>query len=257
MRKIVAILLVMVIAGLSGCSLLNDNPETTLSSVEQPVETTPTESVLPTHSELFLSTVPPDEMINYFNEVALSMEYSTGAGDVTLVQKWEIPILYRIEGTPTEEDLSVLQNLFAQLNAVEGFPGIGEAKAGEENLIISFLNEDAFNQSFSGVIQGEAADGAVQFWYYNDSNEIYTGRIGYRTDIGQETRNSVLVEEIINLLGFNYTTCRPDSIIYQYSSDVAQPSNVDWVLVKLLYHPLIRCGMTAEDCLPILQQLYY
>ena len=60
MRKIVAILLVMVIAGLSGCSLLNDNPETTLSSVEQPVETTPTESVLPTHSELFLSTVPPD-----------------------------------------------------------------------------------------------------------------------------------------------------------------------------------------------------
>ena len=199
-----------------------------------------------------------EDMIAYFNEVVLNMEYTTGSGDITLVQKWFVPIRYQIFGTPTEEDLQVLEALFAELNQVPGFPGISKVQDYEAgNLTISFLNEDDFQLAFSDFLGGELADGAVQFWYYTDSNDIYSGRVGYRTDIDQETRNSVLPEEIINLLGFNDSVLREDSIVYQYSSTVLELSDVDWVLLQLLYDPAIQCGMNAEECETVIRSLYY
>ena len=66
----------------------------------------------------------------------------------------------------------------------------------------------------------------------------------------------MLVEEVINLLGINDTVLREDSIVYQYSSDITAPSEIDWVLIRLLYHPDIQCGMNSEQCRPILEQLY-
>ena len=46
----------------------------------------------------------------------------------------------------------------------------------------------------------------------------------------------MLVEEVINLLGINDTVLREDSIVYQYSSDITAPSEIDWVLIRLLLH---------------------
>ena len=229
--------------------------ETTVPTTEPVVETTVV--TLPPHSDLYLAEVSQEQMIAYFNEVVLDMEYTEGDGDVSLVQKWISPILYEISGEPTAEDMAILEDLFAQLNEIEGFPGIYAAEIGEENLTISFLDGDTFRLAFSDFLRGEEADGAVQFWYYTDSNDIYTGRVGYRTDISQEIRNSVLLEEMINLLGFNDTVLREDSILYQYSSDATKLSDVDWVLVKLLYHPDILPGMNGTDCRTVLESLYY
>lgn len=235
---------------------------TTLPPVTEEATTAPTtlppEPTEPEHSEFYIPGVSTEDIITYFNEVVLSMEYTTGDGDVTLVQKWKRPIRYRIEGTPTEEDMAVLQALFAQLNAIEGFPGLEDAQqTPPEDLTISFLDMESFNLAFSDIVHGEIADGAVQFWYYTDTNEIHTGRIGYRTDISQQIRNSVILEEIINCLGFNDTVMREDSIVYQYSSDNTQPSPIDWVLLRLMYHPDIQCGMNAQQCRAVLEKLYY
>ena len=231
----------------------------------EPVETAPVPTETepaptePEHSELFLPEVSQEDMIAYFNEVVLDMEYSTGDGDPSLVQKWEQPIRYRIYGDPTEEDTAVLEQLFTGLNTINGFPGItpDDPEGPPEDLSIHFMNLDNFRLAFSDVIQGEYADGAVQFWYYSDTNVIYDGRIGYRTDIGQDIRNSVLLEEVVNSLGFNDTALRSDSIVYQYGSDVTALSDVDWLLLKLLYHPDIQCGMNADQCREVLERLYY
>ena len=107
------------------------------------------------------------------------------------------------------------------------------------------------------MINGEEADGAVQFWFYNATHNIHTGNIGYRTDIDQSIRNSVLVEEIINLLGITDTVLREDSITYQYGSDVTELSDVDWVILRLVYDARMQCGMTREECAQILAELYY
>lgn len=167
------------------------------------------------------------------------------------------PIRYRIYGTATKTDLDVLTSLFAQLNKIKGFPGIYAADNESENLIISFLGVDDFNASFSEFIEGEDAYGATEFWYYNETNEIYTARIGYRTDTDQITRTSILIEEIINMLGVSDTVLREDSIVYQYSNDNTAPSDIDWVILKLLYNHKIKCGMDTYTCSNIIKELYY
>ena len=237
-----------------------ENSSVPTTEVTEPEETTtpttaPTE---PPHSTLYLPQHSQQQMLTYFNEVVLNVEYSDGTGDATLVQKWLIPIYYQYYGTPTAEDKAVLEKLFAQLNAIPGFPGIYPAGNGNpENLSLSFLNKNDFNDQFLDVVHGEDAWGATQFWYWTATNDIYTARIGYRSDIDQVTRNSILLEEIINTLGINDTVLRRDSIVYQYSNENLALSDVDWVILKLLYDPQIQCGMNQQDCKEVLQKLYY
>ena len=227
--------------------------------VTEPETTTaPTETTAPLHSPLYLAQHDPQQMLEFFNEVVLNMEYTDGTGDATLVQKWLAPIYYQYYGKPTDEDKAVLSALFAQLNAIPGFPGIHYTDNPEQvTLSLNFLNEKDFNNQFQEVVHGETAWGATQFWYYTATNELFQARIGYRTDIEQATRNSILIEEIINTLGISDTVLREDSIVYQYSNDNFALSDVDWVIVKLLYNPAIQCGMNATDCAKIIQELYY
>lgn len=217
-----------------------------------------TEPEPPLHSELYLPAYTTQQIVDYFEEVVLHVEYSDGTGDVSLVQKWTAPIRYRIYGTPTEEDSAVLNALFAQLNAVSGFPGIAAAEEGEaENFSIHFLDQEALNAQFSEILHGEYANGATQFWYDTDTNELHTAKIGYSTELDQSIRNSILIEEVINTLGITDTVLRTDSIVYQYSDENLELSEVDWIILKLLYHPCIRCGMNMEACAAVIQELYY
>ena len=173
------------------------------------------------------------------------------------MQKWDRPIYYRIEGGPTQEDTAALSKIIKELNEVEGFPGIYAATGLEQNLSISFLNQTELNDRFSSVVNGESVNGAVQFWYYTATNNIYNGRIGYRKDASQAIRNSVIPEEIINLLGITDTVLRRDSITYQYGDGATELSAVDWVIVKLLYNPMMKCGMNAAECEKVIRELYY
>jgi hypothetical protein len=236
----------------------------TTAATEAPEETAPTAAPteIPTedttpHSEFYAPGVSEDEMVAYFKEVVLNMEYTTGEGDATLVQKWDRPISYRIEGVPEHRDAELLNEFTKQLNQVEGFPGIRAATGLEQNVTISFLHDKDFVPQFAHLLKGERADGVVQFWYYNNTNGIYSGRIGYRKDASQKTRESVIPEEIVNLLGISDTTARKDSITYQYSNEATEPSAVDWSIIKLLYNPKIRCGMTAAECETVIRELYY
>ena len=247
---------------LSACSVL-DAPETVYPTYVTENETTAatTEATIPAdtkplHSMLYLEGYTTGQITEYFNEVVLSMEYTDGTGDATLVQKWLSPIFYSVYGDPTEEDLDVLYALFDRLNAIPGFPGIYAADdQNAENLSLNFYSAQQFRDEFSSVVNGEDAYGATQFWYYTETNELYTARIGYRTDISQTERNSILLEEIINTLGFSDSVLREDSIVYQYSNENLELSDVDWVILALLYDPAIQAGMNADNCAQIIEQL--
>lgn len=252
MKKWLTLLLTVSLL-LSGCAK-EALPAETATEIATPV----TESTGSIHSVLYLPDYTTEQIQEYFAEVVLDIEYTDGTGDANVVQKWLGPIWYGIYGTPTEEDLAVLRGLFDQLNAIEGFPGIYAAEhEGQENMSLNFLEPKAFREGFSRVVHGEDAYGATQFWYYTDTNELHTARIGYRTDLDQSVRNSVLLEEIINTLGITDTVLRPDSIVYQYSNENTALSDVDLVILKLLYDPAIRCGMNADDCRVIIREHYY
>lgn len=206
------------------------------------------------HSNLYIEGVSVEQVILWFNEVVLDAEFMNG-GDATLVQKWTTPIRYFIEGETTDTDIAVFESFTNQLNQIEGFPGIVKA----ENPVIANMNiyfclASEF-QSHTGQDMGYV-DGAVRFWYRD--NAIYNATVCYRTEINQITRNSVIIEEIYNGLGpVQDTNLRTDSIIYSGYSEPQQPTAVDWLILKLLYHPDIKCGMNAQQCESVIRRLYY
>lgn len=232
-------------------------PTTEAPTTEAPTETEPPETE-PLHSPLYLPEYSVEDVITYFNEVVLTVEYNNGDGDPSLVQKWLSPIYYRIQGEPSEQDLAVLEDFVAQLNQIPGFPGMKEATDWKlfSDVTIYFVEREPFEETFSDVVHGDFANGAVEFWYYTDTNEIYSASVGICLDVGQESRNSILPEEIINMLGITDTVLREDSLVYQYSDANTDLSDMDLLILKLLYSPEIQCGMTAEECEAVIRELY-
>jgi hypothetical protein len=76
--------------------------------------------------------------------------------------------------------------------------------------------------------------------------------------LSQELRNSVILEEVYNGLGpIQDTVLRPDSVIYSDFSQPQELSQIDELLMELLYHPDIKCGMDAAECETVIRSLYY
>lgn len=234
---------------------MQTSEETTIPETPRPE--TPEATFLPTeaeHSPLYIEGVDVEDVILYFNEVVLDAEFVEG-GDPSRLQRWEEPIFYTIYGEPTKEDLQTLYDFTVWLNNIESFPGIYETQHPmDANLTIHFCTQDELldimGSNYTGV------DGAVTFWYQND--EIYSATICYRTDLDQYLRNSVILEEIYNGLGpVQDTALRPDSIIYSEFSQPQSLTEMDELILKLLYHPQLQCGMNAEECEAVIRQLYY
>ena len=126
-----------------------------------------------------------------------------------------------------------------------------------ENFTIRFMNRQDMNASAGYVVNGEYADGITLWDYYTDSNEIYNTRIWICSEISQYTRNSVILEEIVNSLGLgNDTELREDSIIYQFYSEPQELSEVDWLLLKLLYSEEMYSGIHETECRELISKLY-
>lgn len=231
--------------------------DTTQPATEPPtVETTLPETVPtePAHSALYIEGLSVEDVILYFNEVCLDSEFVNG-GDPSLIQKWVQPIFYRLHGSYTQEDLAVLEGMVAWLNTVEGFPEIREAAETEPaSLEIHFCTGSELVSLLGDNFYG--CDGGVTYWY--TANEINDAIICYRNDISQYIRNSVILEEIYNGLGpVQDTFLRADSIIFGGYSEPQALTAVDELLLRLLYHPDILCGMNASQCEEVIRRLYY
>lgn len=229
-------------------------PETTEPTTE-PTTKPATEPTQPEHSKLYLPHIAVEDLIRYFNEVCLDAEF-VNAGDPTKLQKWVVPLRYYIYGTPTEKDMEVLENFASWLNQLDGFPAIDVVDAPElANLHIHFCGADEYIPLMGDNFYG--TDGGITFWY-NGADQIYTATIGIRTDIDQQVRNSVILEELYNGLGpLNDTWERLTSIIYAGYSIPQWLSEEDQLILKLLYHPSMQCGMDAAQCEEVIRQLYY
>lgn len=206
------------------------------------------------HSPLYLEGVPVKDVVQYFSEVCLSAEF-VNSGDPSFLQRWETPIRYSILGSPTEEDLATLESFCQWLNGIEGFPGIGECAADEaSNLRIHFVSQEELLSIMGDNFVN--TDGAVTFWYEN--NAIYDGIICIRNDVDQQLRNSVILEELYNCLGpIQDTDLRTDSIIYSGFSQPQALTDMDKLILRLLYHPALQCGMDSSTCQQIIEELYY
>ena len=263
MKKLFAILLASLM--LSGCTILSPepDPETTPPPVTAPStqateltepSTEPSTEPLPLHSELYMEGLSADALILYFEEVCLDAEV-VNSGDPSRLQKWAEPLVYRIVGDPTDEDLAQLGLFTDWLDTVEGFPGIREAGPEDvPNMNIHFCDAGRMAELLGDWTWG--CDGGVTFWYQED--KIWTATVCVRTDISQEVRNSVILEELYNGLGpVQDTDLRQDSIIWSGYSTPQWLTPEDMLILRLLYHPTLEPGMDRDACAKAIRALYY
>ncbi len=206
------------------------------------------------HSEMYIADLSVEDVIIYFDEVCLDSEY-TNSGDPSVVQKWTVPIRYQLYGEYTQQDLAVIEKFESWLNQVEGFEGMSQSTSPEQtNMRIYFCEQDEIVDRLGE--QYVWSDGGVTYWY--EENQIYDAIICCRKDIDQHLRNSVLLEELYNSLGaVQDTLLREDSIIYQHFAQPQEMTEVDELILRLLYHPDMLCGMNAEQCAEVIRSLYY
>ena len=265
MKKTVALLLAAFLL-ISGCrrpypetpDAVPSIPETTIpedtTEYTAPTEPPATEETLPPHSKLYIDGLSTDAVILYFEEICLDAEV-INSGDPSRLQKWVEPITYQILGAPTQQDLEMISQFTTHLNSIPGFPGMWEADADEiAAMEIFFCTQEEMAGRLGDWTQG--CDGGVTFWYEMD--EIYSATICIRTDIAQEIRNSVILEEIYNGLGpVQDTDLREDSLIWSGYSAPQWPTEEDTLLLTLLYHPDLKPGMSAEQCAEAIRGIYY
>lgn len=233
----------------------SSEPESSSNESEVTSSETPVSSQ--EHSQFYLPDVDVEAVIGYFNEVCLDSEY-VSSGDPSVVQKWGEPICYELYGAYTAADADLIKAFVGVLNEMEGFPGMYQSNGSDfPQLRISFMTGEELAEDMGSVVNYEIVDGAVEFWY-DGNNCIYDARIGVRCDIDQQTRNSVILEEIFNGLGpIQDTWQREDSIAYAGYSTPQWPTEEDFLMLRLLYHPEMLCGMNADACEDVIRSLYY
>lgn len=210
-----------------------------------------------THSVYYVEGCMVDNMVEYFTEIVNSAEYTNDNESAGLVQKWNETIMYYISGEASPEDIKAVEKTAKLLNSIVGFPRMRQASSKDEcNMDINFVTDREFKRMFDSDINSESADGAVTFWFNND-NEITRAVIGICISCDQETRCSVIAEEIVNGLGVCDSELRPDSIVYQYDSTATEPSEIDLSILELLYSRDIKNGMTASECEEVIRRNYF
>ncbi len=210
------------------------------------------------HSEFYDPRYTADEVFHYFEEVVLSAEYSEGKND-RLVQKWVLPIQYSIDGDYTDEDKKIIIDFIDELNSIDGFPKMYLAENNREPCFeMFFMDSDRLSEEMGTAVNNELSDGIAQFWFYLNSDVIFRAKIGYDNDMSDSVRTAVLLEEIVNAIGIsNDTDEREDSIVYSGYTEVTELSDMDKLILRILYSDSIKCGMDADSCYEAIKSIYY
>lgn len=275
MKKVIMILcLILSVVLYAGCSESNPGaepgrkrkaasvtPTATPSPTPLPTATptptpTPTEVPKPEDDKIHTKEYgcTPRQVLYYYMEVGLQPEYAKGQ-TYNFVKKWEEPILVRVDGYPDEDDWAVMRNLFDRLNTVKGFPGIRECGDGEKpSLVIRFLPKAEYNQYAKEAIGDTATDGYSLIWFRY--GVIYDAEIGIVNELSRTNKNHVILEEIVQSLGLqNDSYSYPDSLFYQGYNEPQSPTDLDWLLVRFLYHEKVKPLMEPEEILNVASEV--
>lgn len=178
--------------------------------------------------------------IDYFMEIALGAEFGNSTPKI---KKWVGQLKVKVIGSPTVEDLKTLNKIVEELTS---FANIDiRFDDTNPNVEIYFVPESDFSRYEPNYIPTNMGF----FWTWWDNWEIVRSRIMISTvNITQKERSHLIREEFTQSLGlmndsYNY----PESIFYQSWTNTTEYADIDKAIIKMLYQPEIRVGMTKKE----------
>lgn len=249
MQKICKSLVLLIVLLLCSCGLTDPSDKMPGSAEKNAAESSDaTEYVDPAAPEdggIDIEVHTAGVIMDYFAEVAFGSEF--GNSPLQLC-RWEREIVYTVTGSPAEADLELIATVAERLNTIEGFPGMRRTNdADDANFEIMFITRAEIIEQFKNA--DESCKGMSEFHWYTDSCEIFKARAAIDCEAVEE-RESTVCEEVLQALGLARDSFQHrDSVFYQGTCLYRRPSELDYTMVRLLYHPELSTGMSRYEAL--------
>lgn len=189
------------------------------------------------------------EQIDYFMEVAIGSEYNQES--IPKIRKWSGNIRIQVLGKPTQADLRTLETVISELNTLANGAIRLQLVDRSPNIRMHFAPETQFRQL-------EPAYVPVNFGFFvtrwnhrgiiNSANILIT-----TTGVTQQERSHLIREELTQSLGLMRDSYRyANSMFYQPWTDITRFSEIDKAVIRMLYMPELKPGMTKAEVLNVL-----
>ena len=239
------------------------------------------EAALRAGGSLRTDVEPPDapfsnaDLLTNFRRIALHHE-----GDIerdgseensvpNRLGRWEQDIKYRLVGSGVTPETEVEVREFARrLERLTGrsFRPADEdinfliliTEPGERGQVSDMLGEvmPALGRSFDRWRRSQSLICVATNLYRNTSDDrIVFGMVMMGSELGPLMRSSCLQEELVQALGLGNDHAEVRPSIFNDDEEFALMTRHDEYLLRILYDPRLRSGMTAEEAMPIAREI--
>lgn len=189
--------------------------------------------------------------LSYFNEVALHEEGNTTP---SRLRKWQTNPRIRVNLNPTWADRDFLTSLIAEINSLQNGIVLSQVESGE-NVDLYFVSTNQFTDCDPHAQNGYAA----YFVRYDNTRDPYVidgANVMIASDIAQDARLAAMRQDITQMLGLpNDSDTYPDSAFRMDWPLPTEFSAIDRQLIRLLYDPRLKPGMTFDDVMNVVDMI--
>ncbi|MBQ8161593.1 MAG: DUF2927 domain-containing protein [Clostridia bacterium] len=186
------------------------------------------------------------QALDLLEDVAFRSEYGAASGGQNLI-RWEDTLRIRVTGTPTATDLAFLEDFLMTLSfRVPQLPPIVRTDGEDANIVIAYVPLSEMAEHVEGYIEDNW--GFVSYWC-DAQGCIVREEIAIASDVTSlHARQHLILEEIVNGLGLcNHHSIYNDSILYEAWTETQLLSEVDWLMLNMIYSPEVAPGMTYPE----------
>ncbi|EGR0669358.1 DUF2927 domain-containing protein [Vibrio vulnificus] len=202
----------------------------------------------------------PAFVSNAFIQVALRNEYSPGEKKV---RKWNAPIRVYVEHQVADKALhkSLLEMHLRDLTAITGLSIETTSDKTQANVVWVFTQESNYQSEVKRLMGRQSANNlgsaVCKAGFKTRQSAIYYAAIVIPVDKAREHGKLVacIVEEVTQVLGLPNDSDQAYPSIFNDNSPEELLSPLDIVLLKLLYQPEIKAGMSEAEVKPVLNTL--
>jgi len=208
-----------------------------------------------------------DYLINSFIDVALNNEYSAAE---STVRRWDSPINYYFMHRSLDKELHEQLTLLhlQHLAAITDVKIQAAPHKNKANLFIIFSNEASLNHDLQHEFKIKSAQKREQLvrhsvclanitTYKNGSMRKAIIIIPVDRARAHAKLVACIVEEITQIMGLPNDSDKVFPSIFNDKSYNDLLSGLDYVLLKMLYHPTLKSGMSKRQAKPILKKIIH
>jgi hypothetical protein len=189
-----------------------------------------------------------NKLVEQFNAVVFVHEHGkTGREEKPLI-KWEKAFVYSPSGTLQREQVLKFFNLMKRIKQLTKLNMRMVQKGEKASLIINFVPQAALVKQMKPGINCFGKIGA------NKQYQIINGRAFIPSDRPDKT-DHCLVEETVQLFGLTNDSTVLKNSMFNENSKRTSLSVSDQILLKALYDPRLKAGMTRTEAQPIVRQV--